>query len=195
MIPDVLRLYSDTPPRIRARAWGRWASTPFAAVEAKVPTEGRILDVGCGFGVFSCYVGLRSTGRQVLGIDEELDDVIQARLAVRKAGSRLARVSFELTPPGEVPDGPWDAVVLIDGLGRLDPDAQSGLLATCAEQVALGGVLVINDRTGPRRRTVHEDEVAGTMEDAGLVVSHGPVEGRNLHRHHLFVGARRRSVR
>ncbi|MGH9223579.1 MAG: methyltransferase domain-containing protein [Acidimicrobiales bacterium] len=188
MIPRALGCYANAPARVRARAFARWATAPFGPVEARLPATGRILDVGCGIGVFACHVALASTGRAVVGVDSELDDIALARLAARHAGPQGGRVDFRLTPPGDVPDGPWDAVVLLlDLLARLDAGEKAGLIGSCAEQLSLGGLLVANVRAQSG------EAVAGWMEQANLVVRQEPLSGR-FGRFHLLTGARRRSV-
>ena len=202
VVPDVLALYSGSPGRARARAWARWATTPVRAVGQRVPARGRVLEVGCGLGVICCHLALGSPERDVVGTDGDLDDIVQARLAARRAGSRAARCEFQLTPPGEVPEGPWDAVLLVDALARLDPAAQEGLVGSCALELALGGVLLVKEM-GPRPRWKLPGPHGGPapqqleqwMEDAGLVVSREAVDSGFPQPHHLVTGARRRSVR
>ena len=218
-VPGVLSLYRTAPPAVRAHVWGRWATCPFRRVAESVPASGRVLEVGCGYGLFSCHLALSSRARIVVGIDVDLRKVVHAQQAAQQARGRGAHAEFHLSPPGEVPDGPWDAVVIVDVLYLLDPDAQEGLLHTCARQLALGGVLVVKEMgTSPRwkaawnaaqetlavrvlRITAGEEltflepnVLAGWMAEDGLAVSHEPVDRGYPHPHHLFVGARRRSV-
>jgi len=185
--PRALGCYAGAPARARARAWARWAALPVGAVEARLPATGRILEVGCGLGVFSCHAALASPGRAVVGVDENLADIAQARLAARHAGPQGAQVDFQLTPPGELPGGPWDAVVMLGVLSRLDPDEGEGLVGSCAEELALGGVLVVQTPVPSC------PSVSAWMEGANLVVHQAPLAGR-FRRSNLIVGARRRSV-
>ena len=218
-LPDVLSLYRAAPLAVRAHVWGRWATCPFERVAARVPTSGRVLEVGCGYGLFSCHLALTSPTRSVLGVDVDLRKIVHAQLAAQRARGRGARAEFHLSPPGEVPDGPWDAIVIVDVLYLLDPDAQEGLLHTCAHQLALGGVLVVKEMArSPRwkatwnaaqetlavrvlRITAGEGltfldptVVAGWMDEDGLAVHHEPIDRGYPHPHHLVVGARRRSL-
>ncbi|HEX6596965.1 MAG TPA: class I SAM-dependent methyltransferase, partial [Acidimicrobiales bacterium] len=197
----------------------RWASCPFRRVEAAVPTSGRILEVGCGYGVFSCHLALASHQRQVLGVDVDLRKVVHAQFAAKRAAARGATCEFHLAPPGEVPDGPWDAIVVVDVLYLLDPDEQAGLLHTCAEQLSLGGVLIVKEMatspswkarwnqlqetmavkvlnlTAGNELTFLEPSAIGAwMREDGLVVTHQPLDHGYPHPHHLVVGARRRSI-
>ncbi|MFN2505706.1 MAG: methyltransferase domain-containing protein [Acidimicrobiales bacterium] len=219
MISKALSLYSGAPPQVRAHVWGRWATCPFPKVAAAVPERGRVLEIGCGYGLFSCHLALTSPQREVLGVDVDVDKIVHGRFAAEKARNLGAECELHLEPPGEVPEGPWDAVVIVDVLYLLDPDAQAGLLHSCAEQLALGGVLVVKEMASSPRWKARwnavqetlavrvlrittgdqlvflEPEVLGAwMESAGLKVTHEPLDHRYPHPHHLMVGARRRSI-
>ena len=49
--------------------WLRYWHSNVPGIEAHVPTEGTILDLGCGHGVLANYLALRSPRRRVLGFD------------------------------------------------------------------------------------------------------------------------------
>ena len=57
-----LRRTGPVPIGARLHATVRWWSAPFPAVEAAVPPTGRILEIGCGHGLFSTYLALAATG-------------------------------------------------------------------------------------------------------------------------------------
>lgn len=219
MIPEVLSVYGGAPPAVRAHLAVRWASCPFRRVAARVPDRGRVLEVGCGYGLFSNHLALSSPDREVLGIDIDVRKVVHGQFAAARARARGAHCELHLEPPGEVPDGPWDAIVIVDVLYLLDADAQEGLLRTCAEQVALGGVLVVKEMaTTPRWKAIwntaqetlsvrvlhitagdrltflRPQVLGGWMEEDGLAVTHTDVSRGYPHPHHLITGARRRAV-
>ena len=219
VVPDVLSLYRNAPLAVRAHVWGRWATCPFDRVAASVPAAGRVLEVGCGYGLFSCHLALASPARTVMGVDVDVRKIVHAQRAAEQARARGAHAEFHLSPPGEVPDGPWDAIVIVDVLYLLDPDAQAGLLHSCARQLALGGVLVVKEMgTAPRWKALWNaaqetlavrvvritagDELtfldpgvlAAWMAEDGLAVHHEAIDRAYPHPHHLIVGARRRSV-
>lgn len=217
--PEVLGLYSAAPLAVRAHVWGRWATCPFRRVAAHVPEQGRILEVGCGYGLFANHLALEARARRVSGIDVDVRKIVHGQRAARQALVRGARADLHLEPPGDIPDGPWDAIVIVDVLYLLDVDAQAGLLRSCAEQLALGGSLVVKEMaTKPRWKawwnraqetvavkglhiTAGEDftfvdpAVLGEwMAGDGLVVRHEALDRGYPHPHHLIVGAKRRSV-
>jgi 2-polyprenyl-3-methyl-5-hydroxy-6-metoxy-1,4-benzoquinol methylase len=73
-----------------------------------LPPEGRLLDVGCGTGRYA--LALADRGFTVTAVDESLGMIEQARA---KAAS--PRVTFEvLDATLGLPEGPFDAILLID---------------------------------------------------------------------------------
>jgi 2-polyprenyl-3-methyl-5-hydroxy-6-metoxy-1,4-benzoquinol methylase len=143
-----LRAYRTAPPGDRLHVWVRWLSCPFLPVAEVLPSEGRVLEVGCGHGLFSGYLAQRSPGLHVRGVDIDADKIAVAAASAPFAGGR---VDFAVGVSGSVPEGPWDGVVLVDVLYLLDEAAQRALLKSCAEVLAPGGVLVVKDMaTRPR---------------------------------------------
>jgi 2-polyprenyl-3-methyl-5-hydroxy-6-metoxy-1,4-benzoquinol methylase len=207
-----LRAYRAAPPGDRLHVLIRWASCPFPPVVEVLPSEGRVLEVGCGHGLFSGYLAQRSPGLHVHGVDIDADKIAVAAASEPSAGGRL---DFAVGDSGSVPDGPWDAVVLVDVLYLLDEAAQRALLESCAAVLAPGGVLVIKDMaTRPRWKArwnalqealsvrvlkitegspefvfTDPEERARWLVDAGLRdVRARRLDRGRLHPHHLLVG-------
>lgn len=216
MTEEALALYSRAPLPVRAHVRGRWASCPFRRIAGEVPSRGRVLEVGCGYGLFSCHLALASKERDVLGIDIDLRKIVHARFAAEEARARGASCDFHLMPPGEVPDGLWDAIVIVDVLYLLEPDAQAGLLHSCTEQLALGGRLIVKEvgttpswkahwnavqeflavkvlriTSGDQLTFLDPDVLGAWMEKDGLSVRQQAIDRGYPHPHHLIVGARR----
>jgi 2-polyprenyl-3-methyl-5-hydroxy-6-metoxy-1,4-benzoquinol methylase len=181
------------------------------AVAAAVPREGRVLEVGCGHGLLANYLALESPERELHGIDIDGPKIEAARAAAETAGWGT---EFTTPPPGRLPDGPWDAIVIVDVLYLLTEDQQRRLLRDCAAALGPGGVLVVKEMSpSPRWKSawnrVQEtlavrllritegeggfifmtpDQLAAWMTDDGLVVSHRPLHKGYPHPHHLVVG-------
>ncbi len=190
----------------------RWRSCPFPRVEEHVPRAGRVLDVGCGHGLFSLYLAARSPAREVVGVD-----VDEAKLAsARQAAARAALpVEFAAADGAGVPAGPWAAVTVVDVLYLLGVPAALDLVAQAARALAPGGVLVVKEldvrprwkyqlaraqevvatrviriTAGEHLVMVPPDEIAAAMAGAGLAVERYPLDRGALHAHTMVVGRR-----
>jgi len=200
----VLAMYRGAPAAVRAHVRVRWATCPFPKVAAAVPEGGRVLEVGCGYGLFSLY--LARGGRHVTGVDIDGAKVAEAQ----RAGA--GRCRFAVAGTGEVPEGPWDAVVIVDVLYLLDAAGQESLVRACAAALAPGGVLVVKEMAGTprwkarwnraqetlsvrvlgitagRRLTfVPPGVVSGWLAAAGLSVRAERLDRGYPHPHHLLV--------
>ena len=143
-----LGAYRGAPLGDRLHVLVRWLTCPFPPIVDVLPSAGRVLEVGCGHGLFSGYLARRSPRLQVLGVDIDADKIAVATAAEPLGDGRLR---FWVGDSGSVPDGPWDAVVLVDVLYLLDEAGQRALLDSCAAVLAPGGVLVVKDMaTRPR---------------------------------------------
>jgi 2-polyprenyl-3-methyl-5-hydroxy-6-metoxy-1,4-benzoquinol methylase len=107
----------------------------------------RVLEVGCGFGLFACYFASRSPSLQYYGIDIDAHRIDMARNAARRLG--LRNVHFDCadaSKPLNI-DGQYDAIVMMDLLHHLNDDAKRQLLDTAVAHLAPGGRLILKDVT------------------------------------------------
>jgi SAM-dependent methyltransferase len=158
---QALDAFRDTPLSTRLHATLRWWSAPFPAVEAGLPAAGRVLEIGCGHGLFSVYAALAGRARSVVGVDIDAGKIAQAQAVAQ--GLSGADVSFRLAPTGAVPIGPWDAVVVIDMLYLLPTAEQRRLLAAAADQLGPGGVLLIKEMSPTPRWKAGWNRLQETM--------------------------------
>lgn len=138
-----LRAYRHLPRSARVHATIRWWSAPFPRIAAFLPTSGRVLEIGCGHGLFSTYAALAGPGRSVVGVDIDADKIALARQA--EAQLPGVDLTFRVAESGAVPTGPWDAIVIVDVLYLLDTDHELALLDACAAELAPRGVLVVKE--------------------------------------------------
>jgi len=108
-------------------------------------TPKRILDIGCGSGVWSLAIAERFAGARVTGLD--LPDVLGAFKARATEMSLADRID---TIPGdmhhvEVPAKAFDMVVVANVIRLEEHDSAKRLLAKAATAVAPGGSLVVVD--------------------------------------------------
>jgi len=118
-------------------------------VESLVPRSGRILEIGCGHGLFCTYLALAARSRTVRGSDIDEPKIEQARaVAARLTGLDL---QFDVATSGAVAPGPWDAIVIIDMLYLLPAADQRKLLADAVTQLGPDGVLLIKEMSAAPR--------------------------------------------
>jgi 2-polyprenyl-3-methyl-5-hydroxy-6-metoxy-1,4-benzoquinol methylase len=141
----VFGLFRDAGRGDRLHLRVRWASCPIAAVEAEVPTVGRVLEVGCGHGLVAAYLALACRSREVVGVDIDERKLVVARAAAARLDRGEATLRYVSSADGAVPAGPWDAVVIVDVLYLLDADQELALLDACLAELAPGGVLVVKE--------------------------------------------------
>ncbi|MBD7919121.1 class I SAM-dependent methyltransferase [Cellulomonas sp. Sa3CUA2] len=207
-----LDLYRDAPWQERAHVHVRWWSAPFRRLVRLLPDDGRVLEIGCGHGLFSAYAALDRPGRHVVGVDIDAGKIT----AAAGAAARVPNLELAVAPDGAVPPGPWATVVVVDVLYLLPADAQRRLLAAAAAQVSAGGRLVVKEmgaspawkvRWNRWQETlsvrvlrltegsttftfVPPDVMAGWLRDAGLTVTATRLDAWRVHPHHVLVGER-----
>ncbi len=141
-IPSQLfRFYSGQGLRVAIYAYLRWRGCPFEAIESHIPREGKIIDIGCGYGLLANFLTLRSSKRDVTGIDLS---VRRIRAAKETTGSRR-NIRFKLMNVLDLELGELNAAVMSDFLHHIDYRAQEELLAHCYQKLPTGGLLIIEE--------------------------------------------------
>jgi SAM-dependent methyltransferase len=57
-----------------------------SVMDLLLPDEGRILDIGCGFGLFAAYFGQTQPGRRIVGVDPNARRIAMARRVCESVG-------------------------------------------------------------------------------------------------------------
>jgi 2-polyprenyl-3-methyl-5-hydroxy-6-metoxy-1,4-benzoquinol methylase len=145
----VRKIAAALPPVERAYALVRFTilrTHLLSLMNLVLPDDGRILDVGCGFGLFSAYFSLMGPRRHITGVDPDARRVRIAQETAARIGVRHARYhagtieSVDLT-------GPFDAVFMLDVLHHVPRDQQIGMLTRLRDLLAPNGVLLLKDIT------------------------------------------------
>lgn len=206
-----LAAYRGAARADRVHVWVRMHSCPFDEVAARVPTSGRVLDVGCGHGLFSLLLALTGE-RDVTGTDVDTDKLVVAAAA---AGRAAIPIAFAPAQGGALPPGPWDAITIVDVLYLIGHDAAHALLRDAAAHLAPGGTLVVKEvqhrprwkylltvgqellatrifriTEGEKVAFLRPDDIGATLARAGLDVHHERLDRGRLHPHHLVIGRR-----
>ncbi|MEW6668805.1 MAG: class I SAM-dependent methyltransferase [Thermodesulfobacteriota bacterium] len=119
----------------------RWRLCPFDLLESTLPRKGRILDFGCGYGILTNLLALRSPDRELVGIDLNRDRIGVAARSV--AGRRNIR--FHLGDVETLDPEPFDAVVMTDVLHHIDDLHVEILLKKIRQCLRSQGILAIQD--------------------------------------------------
>jgi len=111
----IIRAYDD--PIVRAYCWGRFGILRQRFLEEigqYLPDQGVVLDIGCGFGLFSLYYASMGPRRLVRGLDSNERRIGMARRAARQLG--LGNALYEA---GDARDFKGDGQVSLPPGGRL----------------------------------------------------------------------------
>ena len=142
------RIAAALPPVERAYAIARFLVLRpklLAVMDLLLPAEGRLLDVGSGFGLWTAYFSAMQPARRIVGLDRSARRIALAR---RVASAMDLDATFT---EGDVRDatveGPFAGAYVLDVLHHVPEDDQIAVLRRLRALLAPGGVLVIKDIT------------------------------------------------
>ncbi|MCS5636922.1 MAG: class I SAM-dependent methyltransferase [Myxococcota bacterium] len=109
-----------------------------------LPARGRILDIGCGFGLFSLYFATLGPDRRIVGLDSNGRRVEFARASAAKLG--LENVAYHVGDAKNVESGePFDAIYLLDLIHHLPKEDVRAFLEKLRALLVSDGILVVKD--------------------------------------------------
>lgn len=117
-----------------------------SVMDLLLPDEGRILDIGCGFGLFAAYFGQTQPARRIVGVDPDERRIAMARRVC--SGLGLDGHSFIAGDARDVSlDGTFAGAYVLDVMHHIPKDDQLPMLERLRDLLAPRGVLVIKDIT------------------------------------------------
>jgi cyclopropane fatty-acyl-phospholipid synthase-like methyltransferase len=153
-IRSIIRAYDD--PVVRAYCWARfWIVRQrfLDEIGQYLPDSGPVLDIGCGFGLFSLYYAATGPRRFVRGLDLDGRRIAMARQAASRLG--IDNVAYE---QGDARHFKGDAEVvaayMLDIVHHVSREAVPPLLAQLRRSLPPGGLLLVKDvdtRPAPKR--------------------------------------------
>jgi SAM-dependent methyltransferase len=153
-IRRVVAAYDD--PIVRAYCWARFLVLRQRFLEEigqYLPAAGPVLDIGCGFGLFSLYYAATAPGRLVRGLDLNARRIAMARRAAQRLG--LDNVVYEHGDARNFKgDSEVAAAYMLDIVHHVPPASVPPLLAQLRRALAPGGLLLVKDvdtRPAPKR--------------------------------------------
>jgi|SRR3989344_527441 len=114
--------------------WLKFLFWPLRQIDALLPRQGLILDLGCGDGTVATYLAKRSPRRQIIGLDIH---------PPRSPG--LPNLVFKTQNILQADFRPAAGCVLSDCLHHLSPPQQQLLLERLSRRLKAGSVLVIKE--------------------------------------------------
>ena len=115
----------------------RKLTCPFEKIEEFVPKEGKILEVGCGHGLFSKLVAQKSNNIIVTGIDPSVKKIEAA-----KRNNNLKNLNFKVAYLEDINEK-FDCITIIDVLYLLPDREKLKLLKNCRKNLNAGGRLIL----------------------------------------------------
>lgn len=153
-VRSIIRAYDD--PVVRAYCWARfWILRQrfLDEIGQYLPAEGPVLDIGCGFGLFSLYYAACGPRRVLRGIDLSARRIALARRAAGRL--RLDNVVYETGDAREFKgDSDVVAAYMLDIVHHIPPQTVPPLLGQLRRCLPPGGILLVKDvdtRPAPKR--------------------------------------------
>lgn len=145
----IARIARALPPMERAYANIRFSILRpklLSVMDLLLPDEGRILDIGCGFGLFAAYFGQTQPGRQIVGVDPNAQRIAMARRVSDAVG--LTANEFVAGDARDVQfAGKFAGAYVLDVMHHIPESDQRAMLEGLRDMLAPRGVLVIKDIT------------------------------------------------
>jgi len=144
---DIFSLYSKSSLMTKLYLRIKLKICPLVQLETLFPKEGKIVDLGCGNGLFSNILGIGSYRRNIVGADLDEKKIV---LAERTKGPP-AYIKYLVGDIVTMDYPRADVFSLVDVLYLIPYKAQEAILRKCAEALAPQGILILKDMdTRPR---------------------------------------------
>lgn len=166
---EALALYARQPASVRLHTRIRSWTCPMEAVLERAPAAGRLLEVGCGHGLFANAAALAHPQLEVLGIDPDPQKIRWARSTV---GAR-ANVRFRCETLGEVAERGFDAVAVLDVLYLIPRADWPAFLLGLRERLRPGGRVLLKEVEPRPRWKFYRCLAQETLSVRLLGITHG----------------------
>jgi SAM-dependent methyltransferase len=144
-IARVITAYDD--PIIRAYSWGRFLILRqrfLDEIGQYLPAAGTVLDIGCGFGLFSLYYAQLLPAASFRGLDLSARRVGLAREAAQRLG--LTNAAYAVGDARDFrADGECAAAYMLDIVHHIPPQTVEPLLRELYTAIRPGGRLIVKD--------------------------------------------------
>jgi len=138
---EILSLYKNVSLLDSIHMSVRYDRCPYDVLETYIPEKGRILDFGCGHGLMTNLMAVKSKDRDVIGLDPSRYKI---EIAQRSINGR-ENIKFVQGWVANIEATKLRAVTVIDVLYLMSPDDQIALLKKILFCLDVHGVLVIKE--------------------------------------------------
>ena len=116
-----------------------------SVMDLLLPDEGRILDIGCGFGLFAAYFGQTQPARRIVGVDPNERRIAMAKRVCAGLGLENEFVAGDARSVSL--EGRFAGAYVLDVMHHIPADDQLPMLERLRDLLAPRGVLVLKDIT------------------------------------------------
>ncbi len=127
--------------------WMRFRFAPFAEIEQIIPLRGKLLDLGCGYGVYSYFLARRHPHLYILGIDPSGERIERAK----NVFSKPENLEFLQGRIDDLGQNDFDVITLVDVIYFLNEEQQKEIMHLCKEKLKNDGVLIIKTMSKNQR--------------------------------------------
>ncbi|MCC6427908.1 MAG: class I SAM-dependent methyltransferase [Phycisphaerales bacterium] len=206
-------VFRGGPVLVRTLQHWRPYICPFEVLLPPVPAGARVLDIGCGGGLFGALVCSTRSPARFIGFDSSRDAIAMAQANVARMGASAGQAGcvpefVRLGVEEAWPVGEFDVVAMIDVAHHIPPAHQRAVLEQAASRVEPGGVFIYKDMTRrgvvrPMMNRLHDlalarqwihyvdpSDVKAWMAAAGMSLVHESYHTRWWYGHELMVFAK-----
>jgi len=142
----IINSYPDFVTRVYCRIRFHIINSRFLeTIEQHLQPNVRVLDLGCGFGLFSNYLASHDTTREIHGIDLNTKRIEQAKTVANLLDIRNTHFMVGNAEDYTFDHAPFDVVIMLDILHHLDRESAEELLEAAFKHLKPDGIIIIKD--------------------------------------------------
>jgi len=119
--------------------WTRFQIVPIKEMVSNIPHNGKILDLGCGFGVFSYYIAFNHPNLSVIGLDPSGQRIERAKNTIFIPDN----LKFYQGYLADFNESNFDLILMVDIICYLTEEQQIALIKNTYEKTKENGILII----------------------------------------------------
>lgn len=121
--------------------WARCRIAPFEKIIKYIPEKGNVVDIGCGYGMFSNYLSLKRPHCNIFGTDFKKECIDENNKTI---GNRK-NIKYECIDVKDLKLNSCDVICMIDLMHHIDFNKQEKLLKECYKKLKKGGILIFKE--------------------------------------------------